>query len=278
MLDYNDPMQRPAIDVLVSILKSKCDTYRMHHAARAPKSTKVQDPGLNRLAAIIKSGDGNALLSMLDENLETITNDIVAEIPEGEEHLYANVALKFQRIADHFKDIAKTWAPEFAQVNVSVPVELPDDIQPMSEEDLNALAKECDEAFRLVLTSVNQVKDRLNDADAVTDVENITGQSTVIRRSSKDNSVQYLLDIPRIRKKSKATEATTTSNDSNMSLTVDGFDMGEGNFGRDCQTAFSMSGPQFLDAVRNQHGTIKFNVPFGFDHDGKSWEIVINKD
>jgi hypothetical protein len=278
MLDYNDPMQRPAIDVLVSILKGKVDTYNMHHAARQSKSTKAVDPGLNRLAALPKSSDGDTLLSYLDENLSTISQDIIAGIPSGEEHLYANVALKFQAMADHFKGIAKTWAPDFAQIQAPVS-SLPEGTEPMSLEDLQKLAKDCDDAFRLVLTSVNQIKERLNDADALADVEKITGQTTVVRRSSKNDSVQYLLDIPRIR---KAKDDSTSSESANgrMSLRVNGVDMGEENFSRDCQMAFSMNGPQFLDAVRsaNDGSLPKFNREFIFDHDGTDWNVVIVHD
>lgn len=276
MLDYNDPITRPAIDVLVSILKTKVDTYKLHHTARQPKG-KVADPNITRMAALPKSDAANVILDTLDEQLASMTNFCVESVPNGEEHLYAVYALKFQAIADHFKDIAKTWAPEFAHVDPAV--EVPDGFEPMSEEDLIALAKDCDDAFRLVLTSVNQIKDRLNDADAITDIESITGQSTVVRQSSKDSSVQYLLDIPRIRKRQAKDSSTTTSvsSESTMSLTVDSIDMEQGNFGRDCQYAFSLSGPQFLDKVREQLDTVLFNAPFEFEHDGKIWEVVINR-
>ena len=278
MLDYNDPITRPAIDVLVNILKTKVDTYKLHHAARQPKAGKVAEPNIARMAAIVKSDHGTAMLSLIDENLATIANDIVETIPQGEEHLYANVAIKFQALADHFKSIAKTWAPEFANANVPI-VEVPEGFEPMTEEELVALSKDCDDAFRLVLTSVNQIKDRLNDADAIVDIESITGQSTVVRQSSKDNSVQYLLDIPRIRAKRSSTtnSETNVTESSTMSLTVDGIDMEQGNFSRDCQYAFSLSGPQFLDAVREQFETVLFNAPFNFEHDSKIWEVVINR-
>ena len=82
MLDYNDPITRPAIDVLVSILKTKVDTYKLHHTARQPKG-KVADPNIARMATLPKSEAANVILWSLDSKLGDLTSLLTESVPNG---------------------------------------------------------------------------------------------------------------------------------------------------------------------------------------------------
>lgn len=171
----------PAIIALVAGLQSKVAEYRTAAEQYGANST---DPSFSAVLALPLSNVAEANVKGVDDELKAIVEMIDSTTDQGDESVYAHYANMFQTLADHYKKLATDWAPSLLK---------PTDAKPLSLEDVQNLASECDTVFQSILAMCTDLTNT-DDADLVADVVGVK----IAKRTYKDK-VGFTLDIPRFR-------------------------------------------------------------------------------
>lgn len=262
-----DPTVKPVVDSIRSILKAKVDEYDSAIAARNAAKGGVTRSYRNLLNVPLTDECRNVVDDVKDNVLEMVKG---YDVPSGSENYYAHMAQFLTALAKEYTDLATLWSE-----SVTVP-DIPEHV--MTDLEIQALAKECDDSFGLLMNNVKELEDHKNDAEAQSMIESTIGVALIAKRQS-DGTVRYQLDIDRVRiPKAKVKGATENTV---MTMTVDDSPMHEEgtsyNFGAEVDMAFSLKATEFLSQFGEQNPGWSFGETYSFDHDECEWSVRIDK-
>lgn len=263
--NLNDATHGIAINSIKDILKSKITAYDDAVSARNVAKGNSATKSYRNLLSLPLSENSEGMVY----SAQLMLNDILTQydVPSGQEQYYAHIAKMLSETAKHFTELANLWAE-----TISVPNQRQSGETLLSDEQIQAMAKECDDTFKLLLDNVVELNKHRNDPQAQSMLEHAIGQS-LTTKSSSDGTVKYQLDIDRIR----ITQNKNQTVSERLSLEVDGIAMNLESFRAETTTAFNLSGSAFLDLFKEQNPSFTYGTPYRFEHNSRTYRVIVKK-
>ena len=240
------------VRVLREDLANKITAQSAAVAARNAEKSGVKAPKWRSLLVTPSSLSPSFVTELLSPLMDV-------EIGKDNAHDAAHIAKSLYAMADYFAEQASLWATDLAS----------DHGPTLSDDEIQKLTASCDDVFQFIFKQTPHLYERKNDPAIEQELVGLIGQP-ILAKKMADGTVKYQLAIERIR-----SSKTSESSDRKMVLEVNGHSFTDCNFAQAVATAFSLTSPAFLDALKSQSTINTHGEPMKFEHDSKTTTFKI---